>query len=513
MARPNFFPLVLLPSFHRPGQHHSISIKHIQPPNMSYRVRFAKIKQQGESSASPTNPTIGQRELGPRLPQHPETPPSRSYSKFGCKECKSRRVKCDETFPTCLRCRRRGTLCLAAARPTQWLAEMPSIMLKSVQEPWPGAVNPNKRLLHNWLNNTSRMMALSPTNNPLSLPLVRHLLSTPSLVHAVQCLSAGEEGFFEPPTLRAYFRERGLAIQALRHELEDSTSIKPSSVLTVFLLGISASWTKDKPDDYGKEHLSAARILLNRMLAEDRHRDDLLVQYIIGWYLYWDMTCAFIAEPDDTSCSYATEMPASMRSMLSSFHPMIGFSAKLFYLLGNLGRYCRRVMETGRRDILLEVKFEEQLFAWNPEHEDHALVDMSYAYRHHGLIMLYQVCGRPPRQGSTQQIMNAAQDSVCLRRHLALDSLKKLLSIPINAPSINFQSMPLLTAASELWQGDTKIRLEVVERFKAIYSTNRVIINLWAINLLEELWECCDSGNMVLCLELLLSKNWFLNFA
>ncbi|KAF2188462.1 hypothetical protein K469DRAFT_724446 [Zopfia rhizophila CBS 207.26] len=371
----------------------------------------------------------------------------RSKSKFGCKECKLRRVKCDETYPVCLQCQRRGSLRLSATPPRQWQAVTPWMIPRPVKEPWTGVFNRNKRLMHYWFENTSRMMTVSPDNNPLSPPLLEHLLSTPSLVHAVQSVNAGQEIFFQRSTLQTCLGERGLAIQALQRELQDPSQIKPPSLISVFLLGISWSWTEDRPHCYGKEHLSGAHALLDKMLADEQKREEPLVQYILGWYIYWDLSCAFIADPDDFYPLNTAGMLAAVKIMRASFHPMIGFSAELFYLLASLGRYCRQTMKTGVRDLALEATFKEQLIAWKPTHDDKMLVDMSYAYRNHGLIMLYEVCERfyVPENSMEcwKQSRDYAQTTRSLTRRLALDSLKRLFETPVNAPCIVTECWPL----------------------------------------------------------------------
>lgn len=72
----------------------------------------------------------------------------RSTSRFGCRNCKLRRVKCDESFPVCLKCQRRGSICIPSAPPpSMWHTEMPWTMTKSLSDPWTGAVTPDKQLL------------------------------------------------------------------------------------------------------------------------------------------------------------------------------------------------------------------------------------------------------------------------------------------------------------------------------------------------------------------------------
>jgi hypothetical protein len=408
---------------------------------------------------------------------------------------------------------------------------MPWVISKPMQELGTGPVAPNKRLLQYWLERTSRIMTLRPENNPLSFPLLQHLISTPSLLHAVQSVSAGQEHFFQSSNLGSCLAERGKAIQALRHEIQDPARIKPASILAVFLQGVSWTWTEDHPSDYGKQHLCGARALLENMLVDKEKRQDPLVQFMLGWYLYWDMACAFIADPYDLSPLNTQQLFDAIQDARDSFHPMVGFNAQLFYMIACVGRHCRLVMDTGARDPFLEVTFEEQLLSWDPQHEDKTLVDMSIAYRNHALIMLYHICGNPGLVSSPTELLQQpdAADQMLMEEEslnttidenthskiqdLATDTLKRLFDTPIDAACFSFHSIPLLTAAAELPREQLDDRSTVVYRFKALYSTNRVAVNMWAIELLEELWDLHDCGIHVSWLELLKTKAWTLSFA
>jgi hypothetical protein len=341
-------------------------------------------------------------------------------------------------------------------------------------------------------------------------------------------VSAGQEHFFQSSNLGTCLVERGLSIQALRREIEDPRSTKPASLLAVFLQGVSWSWTEDHPPGYGKEHLLGARALLEHMLLDKEKRDDPLVRFLLGWYLYWDMASAFIADPYDLPPLDTELLLNAIHDARDSFHPMIGFCVELFYLIACVGRHCRLVIDTRVGDPVLEASFEEQLLAWWSNHEDRALDNMSIAYRNHALIMLYQICGKPGRPTSPTESQESQesqeshqpgvhghmlQDSGSCAQALAMDSLQRLFDTPVDSPCVNFHSIPLLTAATELRQEQTKERSAVTYRFRAIYSTNRVAVNMWAIELLQDLWNLHDCGIDISWLELLKTKGWTLSFA
>ncbi|KAJ5817025.1 fungal-specific transcription factor domain-containing protein [Penicillium robsamsonii] len=483
----------------------------------SYRVRFANTKTAPcESPNSPSGPKwdIESSSTGARYQR----------SRFGCKACKARRVKCDETFPACLRCQRQKLVCLSTQRPVQWQEEIPWMLPNTKRISLaPGPANTNTLLLPYWLKVCSQMMCLDPSNNPLSFPLLAQLSVCSSLVHAVQSVSAGHKHFFSPNNLEYVLQERGRAMKMLGKELHNTQTPPISSIFTVFLLGISATWADNKPVNYGKEHFAAAKSLLRSLLNDKKTRQDPLAKYLVGWYLYWDMSCSFIADPDPVPLSLDEDsdiLEVLLEAGESYFHPMIGFNAELYYLIAFVGRYCRRALAGEDRDFSLENYLEDRLFSWAPIDEDMALFKLGIAYRNHGLILLAKIC--PAKDRTDGWLSEGSLDTVdnlegSLIQAYVRESLQALLEMPTQQGYFNFQSIPLLTVGAELSEGDVEgdvdLRDEVVRRFKALYSCNHIIVNLWAIDILEEIWALRDAGVETSWVALLLQKGWRLTFA
>lgn len=102
--------------------------------------------------------------------------------------------------------------------------------------------------------------------------------------------------------------------------------------------GVSWTLTERHPSDYGKEHLLAALVLLDKMLEDPKKQRDPLVQFILGWYPYWDMSYSFIADPHGLTPPNAHVFNA-VHTMRGSFHLMVGFPAELEY---NLAAWLKR---------------------------------------------------------------------------------------------------------------------------------------------------------------------------
>ncbi|KAH7011209.1 fungal-specific transcription factor domain-containing protein [Ilyonectria destructans] len=487
-----------------------------------YRIRFAPSSKyqlpaltEADASRAPSASSST-----PPSPDASNSPPERTKSRttksrLGCRECKLRRVKCDETYPVCLRCQRRGSVCLSSPRPAQWQTEVSWYSDYSLS-PWTGDSPPNKHLLQYWLEQSSKMMTVDPNNNPLSFPLLRYLAVSPSLVHAVQSVGAGQETFFNSSSLGPCLEERGRALKLVRQELANNTRPPLPSLLTVFILGVSAPWLESQPQSYGKEHLNGARAVISLALLDKGMAEDPLMKFLLGWYIWWDMCFSFIADSDDLSTVDTPKIVAILQSNSDAFHPMNGFSSELYTHVASANRYCRRVLDHRGQDPAYEVEIETKLLAWQPDDRNPHLAHLSMAYRNHALIMLYNTC---PDPGSLMRIITGddglemIEGTEAIVRFYAMQTLQNLLSTPMHEACVIFQSMPLLTAAAELREGDASLRMDVIIRYKALYSICRIAVMLRCIDILEELWALRDSGVEITCMELSLAKNWRICFA
>ncbi|KAF5236587.1 hypothetical protein FANTH_11198 [Fusarium anthophilum] len=499
-------------------------------PKRTFKVRFASGSKYQKAIESRGHETPSCRIS---LPSHSnphckETPkPQRTKSRLGCLECRIRRVKCDETFPVCLRCQRRGSVCMASNRPARWRIEMPWLSNMAFLNSWPVDNPPNKRLVQYWVEQVSQGLCIDKDYNPLALPLLPYMVASPSLLHAIQSISAGHEVFFNDRDLALCLQERGHSMRLVREELQvqDSETISVTSLLTIFLLGVSSSWIDSGPESsWGKEHLDGARALIKVIMASPRNmarssnEADPLIQLLHGWFLYWDMTCSILDDPDNV----LNQGIPTFGQDPDCFHPMIGFSSELYSKVADIGRHCRRLYDGGHADPGFDDReTERQLLAWSPTRGDRYIRDLSCAYRNHGLLMLYEsrhlvessetFATFDTPHGQDQNENEPASESTV--RSLALKTIESMLETPLTEPCVNYQSLPLLSAAAELTSADTDLRNEVISRFKALYSLARFPIYMRSVELLEELWSLRDCGLGVSWLDLSLTKGWKLCYS
>uniref|UniRef100_A0A8H7K903 Zn(2)-C6 fungal-type domain-containing protein n=1 Tax=Bionectria ochroleuca TaxID=29856 RepID=A0A8H7K903_BIOOC len=474
------------------------------------RIRFAPYQNKQLS-----RPEI--QEISPGL----QTKRARSH--LGCRECKRRRVKCDETFPVCLRCQRRGSICLSNAPQQQWQVEVPwlkptqncrSSLFTSLHD---SSINNlpyiDPRLLLMWLDKTSHIMGPNTAENPLSYPIFQYIHQSPALVHIIQSLSAGHEHFFEASKIHLSLEQRSLAMLSLAKQIETGETPSTLQFLTCWLLGISATFIDKDVFDIGKEHLFAARSMVDSLVSNLAAAPTPLEKYIIGVYVYWDLTCCTLLDTEEQlpfiQSTVAIQHYISQVSVES--HPIIGGHIQLFLLLANLGRHCKAVTETGCNNPTLEASFETSLKNWPISDTDTMWEKTVGAFVKHGLVMLYRLCDYPCNIDTDEHTPDAEEETEVSHLRIdeiAIEAIRTLLEIPVTSTFICLQPIPLLSAGSELSKDESDLRLQVVARLEAIYSSNRLPCSLWTIQLLVELWELHDAGLDLSWLDLMNIKKW-----
>lgn len=203
-----------------------------------------------------------------------------------------------------------------------------------------------------------------------------------------------------------------------------------------------------------------------------------------------------------------------------------------------MGRYCRRVCDTGIRNVDEENHLENMLLGWKPEGDNEALVTVGEAFKIHGLInlaiskrdalltdrsdmddflstqhidptlLMASILSPPPSSGTefhTEEDPSVREENI---RKQAIVVVRSLTSIRDTHSCTNLQAIPLLTAGSELAAEDHEERELVSQRFRALYSINHIRSNLRALDLLLELWELRDAGTVMSWLDLMLEKGW-----
>lgn len=367
-------------------------------------------------------------------------------------------------------------------------------------------------------------MVLDPESNPFSFPILEHFESSPSLMPTILSISAAHEQFFRKDCLEYCLKERSIALSLLRNEIGDCCRPNPVTFLSIFLLGISSPWIDTTQCEFGFEHLHGAKALIDIIIESASSTNSSFLQFVIGTYLYWDMACSFLVEPGHQRASEfsSNSMPllqAAIRGASGTFHPIMGYSAEMMHLLGDLGRYCRSVVEFGLRDLVLELKFEGQLLSWTPNSESHELTMLGNAFKHHGLINLYRICGHPldhiiskdANLGEKDQAPACISEAEGIILQYALKTVRDLNEIPTSNWHTNMQAICLLTAGSELRAKDEQERRFVIARFNALYSINRIPGNLRAVEILKQLWEARDLGFSISWVHVMLCRGWRLS--
>lgn len=303
--------------------------------------------------------------------------------------------------------------------------------------------------------------------------------------------------------------ERGKAIACLRREMDQIHRAPYAHFLTIMLLALMQIADSD-PKDYGRQHLSSARALINRMLRDvsmSTTTNESVFRLCLGLYLYWDMCSSFLVEPAEPEGLNSFDISLAVLRMGDWHHPMYATCSRLLLIIANVGRYCRQVYDMPQsRNHVQEAMLEALLSTWTADSPDSDLRHLYEAFRNHGLVFLHQSRAHAQRRCPMNPSVTEEQGSLILR--YAEATVRHLLRIPASSYTLNFQSLSLLIAGSELTKSDHILRDEVRGRLRVIYSFNRLPANLMALQFLEELWDARDSGNPSFWLSYMMQKDW-----
>jgi hypothetical protein len=384
---------------------------------------------------------------------------------------------------------------------TQWQVETPWLSLQP-------RTLVNRRLLQYWLETVSHTLVINPENNPFSFPALEYITQSPALLHAIHSLSASHEQYYPVHTPIIALQERGKAMACLRKEIEHNHQAPHALFLTIMLLAVAQGADADSKD-YGKQHLFAARALINSMVHDRStlaHSEPIL-RLCLGIYLYWDMCSSFLVDSWVPLGLDVFSMCIAVHRMGDWHHPMYGTCSGLLLIIADTGRYCRQILDSPQnRNIMQEAVLEDQLLTWKTTVPDQGLCHLYESFRKYGLIFLYRACVHAQSARLTDPSAHEAQES--LIQQLAEETIYHMMQIPETSYYLNFQSLALLAAGSELTKSKPWLRDQVCDRLRAIYSLNRLPANLLALQLLNELWNARDIGKPSFWLSHMLQKGW-----
>ncbi|KIW64635.1 hypothetical protein PV04_09558 [Phialophora macrospora] len=417
-----------------------------------------------------------------------------------CLGCKRRKLKCDPTLPSCRQCQRRNEPCQRPPPPgLVVVSALPRLPDSLVAERGIDLPHAHWDLLHDWCNRVCRILCnYGNDSNPLSFSVLETLTQSEAATHTLQSLSAGFQGHFNLPQATLSLEERSKAYICLRQEIDSTDRATEVILFTVIILGHSAGWLTDDTSEFGLHHLLAANTIIDGLLRDDPGGTKLgeLFHLALGMFLYWDMTCSFLAPLEDLPTrnpllgQVAKRMDAARPP-----HPVVGISSELLLVIGTIGRLCRRVWETDVRYPTAERRLESHLLEWQPPPEtpelEHAIV-AARCFRSTGLIMLYGLDQTTERE-----------ELLATQVEIVIENLKK---IPVASPYYGFQAFVLSVVSSEVMDKDS--RDFFVDQFHQLHNHNRLRANNQALQLVREIWARRDLGHKVTLPEVMGQKGW-----
>lgn len=434
-----------------------------------------------------------------------------SKKRTGCQQCKRRKVKCDEKQPVCSRCESHGDTCTGNFRWDTWQIERPWISSR------PGVVSGRAledESLRYWYDKACLNMAmLTPPANPLSYPLASLIRRSTALRHTVQSVANAHRVGFCADRLDSAWRERSLAVVALRMELErvqgdpNRQLLVQTIYLSSLILCVSSSWLDPMGKEYGLEFFMGAKGLSRMLCQPEVHDDNMLSFYLLGLFAYCEAFWSYLVPPGrqrlpDDSILLVFQQPP----FASMAHPVTGIATTLCPILAEIGYYYRRVAETKRCERDLEVQLRRRLIGWEATNRNSnaQMVELAEGYRSLGHVMLYQALM------ITEALSDDEQDE--LSAHV-LAIMGVLATIPERDGLLLYAGPQLMIAGSEL-TADQADQRRLVEKFtQNLAEFTNIPVYTKALEITRCIWQLRDVGITKTWLELMVDWDQFLSVA
>jgi hypothetical protein len=271
--------------------------------------------------------------------------------------------------------------------------------------------------------------------------------------------------------------------------IRQSMHVSDDLMLSIVLLGLTASWYD--LNDTGAQHLAGAQVLMAHWLGGIQFRPNYQESFILGCFIYWQTISAFVVgSPEETllqqefwegvlvnfEINTMNSIPAEKEGAKTVPHPLSGFSARLYLLVGQVGSLCRTRLKSCVSPIetneyitksqVLEKKLwgldlsARNVFIDLYDHQTSVedIQKINEVYRCAGLLQLYHYFPELLRMPGCPFTTKADDDGTSLIGSLSSVSLESLavlvLQILIEVPDISgtcsIQGIPLLIAASNL---------------------------------------------------------------
>lgn len=110
----------------------------------------------------------------------------------------------------------------------------------------------------------------------------------------------------------------------LRDEL--TAGPRPATFLTMFMMGMISPWIDGRFSGFGKHHLFGAREVAGDVAEHSgEKRTTTLPSLTVDSYTYWEMCCAFLAEPAEIAQLNTPVLHDYIQMVRTDYHPIVGF--------------------------------------------------------------------------------------------------------------------------------------------------------------------------------------------
>lgn len=282
----------------------------------------------------------------------------RPKTRTGCRSCKQRRVKCDETKPVCQNCTSRKIACLGYANQSHLSGSSSS---RHSQSKNTGNYN-TSHLYGYFFTHVAKLFSMyHGQQNPFASKLRTLADESTALSCALQSMSAlliSSRSRDDKVLSSTALDLQNKSFAALKVALSDADLARSDSTFAaVIMLGLSETWDTARRNSTSFHHLLAAK----QLLAERYTTAGIVAlppRYLIGMLVYWN---TLVTLHTDTSNVESSEYSAAVSNsfaheIIDTIDPILGLDPRIFAHAG-------RVLEATRQsepdlDALTRIRHE-----------------------------------------------------------------------------------------------------------------------------------------------------------
>ncbi|ORY76388.1 fungal-specific transcription factor domain-domain-containing protein [Protomyces lactucae-debilis] len=477
-------------------------------------------KNQGEEMKASFNAAITKLVPIDSLPRRIELP-KRGHrgpkSKHGCRQCKTRRIKCSEEKPVCLQCSKKSMTCeygpsQAIATATTSNASTPrpqSVSATSGASPIsalgrsPGEPADEETMLTEvFFATTTHLFSIyTGPCNPF-MRLRKYIPHSRALHLAAQAMAAftisGNQSSDKEKHMNRGLELQRLAYQEITRAMSDPNQAHSDATFAAVVhIGMTEPWHTMRSSESGVMHLKTSKVLICHRAESGRCMPP---RFLTNLLIYWDLLVSL--HSDTTHEGYTTGLlagPAADAEASDYIDPTLGLAFDLFPVIIEMETFVRYVrLHPSPESLPMAHTLHHRLASWRPQvdgdrlihctgvFETASLQDILFtaeAYRQTALLLLFRMV---PGMLATMQLHESALGL------MASQVIRLIQAIQATSPVCTTHQWVLFVVSPDV--NSMAERAFVRERMSGLLDKIGIEGIRDVMQYMEEVWRSTDAG-------------------